>query len=381
MAEANINLRYENMELQSKTKSLWSSFKNAYLKSYNLKKFYKKIDKKNIPSELNETFNHFLNSQSYEWCSNFWKRLVINHLKLITSKNFDKSDTIIGKEFFTFTYFNDSLIRDACKFIENNEINLKVNIFKKQQNFSYEESINHNILLYLLYEIVRNKDVFKYFDELVKKNKSKNIPALQIDNKIVSQDDLNSLLEFEKITAVLEYVKNQNNRILEIGSGSGRTAKAILSIKKDIKYVIADIPPAINISHNNLKKFFPEKKVNFAYNKNPEELDTEIMKNDVTYIFPHQIESLTKKSFDIALAIDCLHEMEKKIIKKYIHNFENISKSFYFKVWEYAGLPNSFYKYYSIHKKEDYFIQDHWNEIFKERCIFPSNYYQAGYIF
>ena len=157
MAEANINLRYENMELQSKKKSLWSSFKNAYLKSYNLKKFYKKIDKKNIPSELNETFNHFLNSQSYEWSSNFWRRLVINHLKLITSKNLDESDTIIGKEFFTFTYFNDSLIRDACKFIENNEINLKVNIFKKQKNFSYEESINHNILLYLLYEIVRNK--------------------------------------------------------------------------------------------------------------------------------------------------------------------------------------------------------------------------------
>ena len=90
MAEANINLRYENMELQSKKKSLWSSFKNAYLKSYNLKKFYKKIDKKNIPSELNETFNHFLNSQSYEWSSNFWRRLVINHLKLITSKNLIK---------------------------------------------------------------------------------------------------------------------------------------------------------------------------------------------------------------------------------------------------------------------------------------------------
>ena len=71
----------------------------------------------------------------------------------------------------------------------------------------------------------------------------------------------------------------------------------------------------------------------------------------------------------------------EKIVKKYIQNFENISKSLYFKVWEYAGLPNSFYKYYSIHKKEDYFIQDHWNEIFKERCIFPSNYYQAGYIF
>ena len=34
--------------------------------------------------------------------------------------------------------------------------------------------------------------------------------------------------------------------------------------------------------------------------------------------------------------------MEKKIVKKYIQNFENISKSLYFKVWEYAGLQIHF---------------------------------------
>jgi len=61
--------------------------------------------------------------------------------------------------------------------------------------------------------------------------------------------------------------------------------------------------------------------------------------------------------------------------------FYYVSKSLYFKVWEYAGLPNSFYKTYSIHNKKDYFIKEKWREIYREQCIFPSNYYQSGYIF
>ena len=99
------------------------------------------------------------------------------------------------------------------------------------------------------------------------------------------------------------------------------------------------------------------------------------------YIFPHQIDYLPNKYFDISIAIDCLHEMEEKIVEKYILNFERVSQCLYFKVWEYAGLPNSFYKKYSVHNKRDYFIKNEWKEVFKERCIFPSNYYQLGYKF
>ena len=34
------------MELQAKKKSFWGTFKNAYLKSRNLKKFWRNFDKK-----------------------------------------------------------------------------------------------------------------------------------------------------------------------------------------------------------------------------------------------------------------------------------------------------------------------------------------------
>ena len=73
--------------------------------------------------------------------------------------------------------------------------------------------------------------------------------------------------------------------------------------------------------------------------------------------------------------------MDENIVKKYISSFEKVSSLLYFKVWEYAGLPNSFFKTYSIHNKKDYFISNEWDEIFKERCFFPSNYFQVGYKF
>ena len=71
------------MELQAKRKSLWSTFKNAYLRSTNVKKFWSKLNKDKIPSDLVNTFNLYLNSESYNWSSKCWKHLTINHLNLM----------------------------------------------------------------------------------------------------------------------------------------------------------------------------------------------------------------------------------------------------------------------------------------------------------
>ena len=49
------------MKLQAKKKSLWSTFKNAYIRNKNLKKFWHKLDKTNLPKDLVETFTIYLN--------------------------------------------------------------------------------------------------------------------------------------------------------------------------------------------------------------------------------------------------------------------------------------------------------------------------------
>ena len=371
------------MELQAKKKSYWSTFKNAYLRSKNLKKFWNGLDKTNLSEELKDTVNLFLNSESYDLSSKFWRHVNMNQLKIISNDKKGNYESLISQEYFTFTYFNDALIKDAWDKIKNNKIILNVNLFKKQNNFSLTQSINHNLILVLLYENIKLKEVFSHFKKLEKFNlNNPALPSLLINDTEITQDNINSLFEFEKIEMLLNKIKNKNNIILEIGAGAGRTAKTILSIKDKVKYVIADIPPAINLSFNNIKKYFPNKKIETAFKVDDRnELNNLLKKNDVLFIFPHQIKLFDEKTFDMSIAIDCLHEMEKKTIKNYMAIFEDVSKSLYFKVWEYCGLPYSFYQHYSVHDKKDYAIKNHWTEHLKERCIYPSNFFHLGYEF
>ena len=159
-------------------------------------------------------------------------------------------------------------------------------------------------------------------------------------------------MEYEKIEELLNKINLPKKNFIEIGAGAGRTAKVILSINENAKYVIADLPPAIEVSYKNLKACFPNKKILKCFSVKDSNLKEALEKNDILFVFPHQIQFFPKKIFDLSIAIDCLHEMDKSIIKNYMDNFEKVSKGLYFKVWENAGLPYSFYQHYSVHKKE-----------------------------
>ena len=62
----------------------------------------------------------------------------------LKQKNYEN---LIMQEYFTFTYFDEKLIIDVWKEIENKTIKLDVNLFKKHNNFSTMQSINHNLIL------------------------------------------------------------------------------------------------------------------------------------------------------------------------------------------------------------------------------------------
>ena len=144
----------------------------------------------------------------------------------------------------------------------------------------------------MLYEEMRTKDIFKYLKKLSEIETRSIIkkPSLEIDGNKINQDDLNSLLEFEQISRLLKKIKDKKNTILEIGAGSGRTAKTVISIMNDVKYVIADIPPAINLCFENMKRYFPEKKIVTAFEaNNKNDLKNILNQNDIVFIFPHQL--------------------------------------------------------------------------------------------
>jgi SAM-dependent methyltransferase len=365
-----------------KKKSVWSTFKNAYLRSADFKKHWKKLDKKNLSRDLIEITDLFLSSESYNLTSKFWRHLIILHYDHLIKcgSNMDPQIDILKSDYSGFSYLDNFTINGGLKNSSKN-VNINGNIFKKHEGMSSSESLQYNLVLLLLYENIKNKKIFNSYD-LIKKNiYEKYNPCLSIDNKIYSQNMIISLLEYEKIELLTKKERGPL-KILEVGAGYGRTANMIISLMEDVKYVIADLPLSIYFSQKNIKETFKNKKIQSCINiNNKTEMKKAFENNDVIFILPHQLKLFDKKFFDLSISIGNLCEMEKKQIKYYMNIYENISKYLYIKVWDIAGLPYSFYTYYDANKKSDYEIKESWKEHFKNRCLMPNNIYEMGYEF
>jgi hypothetical protein len=367
------------IKLQSPSKSFWGTFKKAYLSNKNLKSFWSKLDKSNLPKELIELTNLFVQSESYNWVSKFWRHMIINHYKdLYKLSEQEAFKRIAVNDYAAATFFDKRHIGKISETLDTNQIN--ANIFEKHLGMTTFDSISYNLTLLIMYKLSQ-KSIFKYYDLINKKIYEEYNPSLKINNHVVNQHLIMTILEFEKIKILEESLNCKDLKILEIGAGYGRTANLMLSLKKNIKYIIADLPPSIYISRLNLIKHFPNLKIYSAFKaNNSHDMMKIINDNDIVFILPHQLELINRKTFDIAFAIGSLLEMEKKDVKRYMKLINKLSNSLYMKVFENSGLPFSFYQFYRSYVRSDYFIKDRWKEKFNENCIVPDYMVHMGYI-
>ena len=367
------------IKLQSPSKSFWGTFKKAYLSNKNLKSFWSKLDKSNLPKELIELTNLFVQSESYNWVSKFWRHMIINHYKdLYKLSEQEAFKRIAINDYAAATFFDKRHIGKISETLDTNQIN--ANIFEKHLGMTTFDSISYNLTLLIMYKLSQ-KSIFKYYDLINKKIYEEYNPSLKINNHVVNQHLIMTILEFEKIKILEESLNCKDLKILEIGAGYGRTANLMLSLKKNIKYIIADLPPSIYISRLNLIKHFPNLKIYSAFKaNNSHDMMKIINDNDIVFILPHQLELINRKTFDIAFAIGSLLEMEKKDVKRYMKLINKLSNSLYMKVFENSGLPFSFYQFYRSCVRSDYFIKDRWKEKFNENCIVPDYMVHMGYI-
>jgi putative sugar O-methyltransferase len=234
-------------------------------------------------------------------------------------------------------------------------------------------SVRHNMLIAALHAAVMARPVAQHFAD-VRENVADSTPHLVIEDKRVTQDRLNALLEFERIALLGELAPGST--VLEIGAGSGRTAACMMSLLRGVKYIIADIPPALFLSSGNLRALFPERRVALGFEAAGREHLSELLaSHDLVFIFPHQIGMLADKSIDRFLAVDCLHEMTRETIENYFAQIDRVAKSFYMKVWNATRVP------FDLHRltRDDYPVRPHWQKVFDEPCIFPSNFSEMGY--
>ena len=348
--------------------------------------YWKKIENSNnIDEDLRHITNLFIKSESYKFVSNYWHKINIENYKILSSLGVKKYGSSIAKSYYTFTeIWHDEWFEDLVSETKKNEFSLNSNqLYKKHDGLKLKESINYNYLCYLLFYHLKQKDVFAFLDKLNDSTYTGfNDPFIEVENKKITTDKIISLLDYDKINRAFKIGDGQ--KILEIGAGSGRTCEGILTIKPNLNYIICDIVPALYISYTRLKAAFPQKKIFLGIDiEDGIELEKKILENDIVFIFPHQLKVLSKSFIDLTLAIDCLHEMDKKTIKYYCNIFSIISKNFYLSIWNKTNVPYS----KGILNKEnrldynagDYNLPKNWEKKFNEKVIFPSNQISLGF--
>jgi putative sugar O-methyltransferase len=366
---------------------------------HNFKNFWKKNKNSSlVKEELKKMIDFFITSESYKYVSNYWNYLNIQNMKQIfeNDNNINNFSTSIALNYYTFIDVTENQVYKTITNVENEIFSSKIHFFKKHKNLNYVQSMKYNFLTFLLF---LNLIKINYYEKLKLLGDEGYVsfgdPYIEIEGIKVTSDKINSLFDYDKINRFCNL--NHQKIILEIGAGSGRTSQSIMTFNSNCKYVICDIPPALYISYERLKKVFKNKKIGLLYdyqNNNQkvklmgggsgeQDLNTQINHYDISFIMPHQLSLLNNRFFDLTIAIDCLHEMDKKTINKYINNINKISKLFYFSVWKktnvpFSGIFNRFsnnLNYYS----NDYNLPKNFKKEFEEDLIFPSNFISSGY--
>jgi putative sugar O-methyltransferase len=356
---------------------------NDFINYKNFKKFWKNLDKsKIIDQDLIFFIDNYVHSASYNYTSRYWSTRNVKHLSLlIDSQKKNELNYEISSDYFTWLDITNSRVQTLVNELDNEEFDEKFTLAKQHKFLTSYKSIQHNILLIMLYKFLAKIDNKNYLNMLREKNSFiKNNPFIEINNFKISQDLVNSIIELYEIEQSLNIFKHDKKiSVLEIGAGNGRTADTITNVYKSTNYVICDIPMASYISFKRFKDNYPEKKVSCLFDLNSEDkLINQIKKNDISFILPHQLNLIKEKYFDVVIALDCIHEMDKKTIKFYMNNIDNLAKYFFMKVWETTDVPYELNHKLNVHNNSYQFFSK-WELIKKKQSIFPSNFYNIAF--
>jgi len=254
------------------------------------------------------------------------------------------------------------------------------NIFKtifllKHEYLTLMESLVVNFLTFMVWEYAKIDN--SYILDKLNEPTIGNPPKIYLNNKLISQDIANSVIEFKSIMEPITG-KNSIKTIGELGGGYGRNAYVFLSMMQGIKYIMIDIPPALYIAERYLTDVFPEKKI-FKFRKFDcySEIKEEFECAEILFFVSSQIELLPNKIIDLFINISSLHEMRLEQIQYYFAEIERLTKNngyFYIKEWKDAFVP---FEDDDIHiKMEDYPVRS-WTKIFWREAKVQTQFFEA----
>lgn len=159
---------------------------------------------------------------------------------------------------------------------------------------------------------------------------------LMLDGKRISQDVMFSARDYQAISQCCDLEKAAT--IIELAGGYGRTAYYLLTKHPQVRYILVDVPPILDIAQRYLTSQFPNR--------------------DLQFLLPEQVASIKNHSVDIAFSIDSLGQIDNQYMRDYLDHLHRVAKKFFV-----TSRPEL------IRRLE---IPKTWRIIYDEPALFPS---------
>lgn len=301
--------------------------------------------------------------------STFWRDINAKNLDMIASEGLHNFKRTVSQNYYNWliTRIRDPQFRKALLFwllhpslkplrtrIET-DIRLRFTTRADVVVLNSIQRLKYKIFATLVWEQMLKHDKYGFSKVLSEPEVGNPIKIWQ-DQKIITQDLANSIVEGNVIADTLRNIERP--KIAEIGAGSGRLAHVYSSTQSGL-YIIFDIPPALIVSQWYLSQILANKKIfHFRSFDNFEDIRQELESSDVGFFTANQIEKFPEDYFDLILSISTLPEMRPDQVSMYLELFNKKSSGYiYLKQWRSWKNPLDG----TDIKVEDYLIGDAWS--------------------
>jgi len=302
---------------------------------------------------IKEMMDDAKNQSSLYTAGNYWKYYEKNILKQIKKNDLTKFRSWPGGSGVGNIHSFGGGELELSRYFKRNFHPFDLQYYKFDNNFftkKYNSIINKLsvVLPFFSYFALRLIEGRKYFFDQIRKNQETlyelifnlDKDLLEIsdstfgnpigfckNNKFYTSSFLRSLIEISFIKKNTDFDKIKS--VIELGAGIGLLASCFLKLKKNIKYLIVDIPPTLFFSEYYLRnlgfKVFGYKDLKTKKNANLNEIFNHFQ---VCCIPPWKLELLKDYKSDLFINVASLQEMEKDQSKNYINIFKNCIKKY-----------------------------------------------------
>ncbi len=321
-----------------------------------------------LDPELNAMLEAYRVSDPTFASSRYWEVLSRKNVEQLDTEGFENFKQTVAMNYFTFLVkVRDPYMQFLIQSLPAIEVAgalWRALLSRKHRAFSSRQSKVFNFATYLLWAYIRQQGCAEWMDKVWEPVLG-NPPSVRVKGREISQDLAHSVLEYRSVSSGVPELRTLGT-VAELGAGYGRTAQVFMRLLPATRYVVVDIPPALYISQRYLSSIFPERKIfKFRSFTRFEDVADEFNMCQIAFLLPAQIDLLPKKSIDLFMAIDSLHEMQLEQIRNYFSRIEAVTrKYFYFKCWKKTKIPYD----NVIISEEDYPVKPEWRKIFWRDC-------------